>query len=87
MREKIKKVLKEIIISLIIGYDTDNYLIHENINLIDDFGFGSIEIIQLIIKIEKTFQIKIKDEDLLLDNFSDYKVLTEIIQRELEAKS
>lgn len=42
-----------------------------NANLQNEFGMDSIILIELIIELETVFDIEIKDEDLLLENFEN----------------
>lgn len=50
-----------------------------NTDLIDDLGFDSINIISLVICLEKEFEIEIPDEFLLLENLRSYAKVKEMI--------
>lgn len=42
-----------------------------NANLQNEFGMDSIILIELIVELETVFDIEIRDEDLLLENFEN----------------
>lgn len=81
MINKFDKKLKEIIVECKDGIDITK--IDEQIDLVRDFGFDSINIIQLIVQIESEFDIEIGDEDLILARLSPYKNLVEILNKKL----
>lgn len=74
--------LKELIVSS--GEDININDIDENTDLVRDFNFNSISIIQLVVEIESSFSIEIDDENLLLEKLSPYKNLLNIIKTLLE---
>jgi acyl carrier protein len=78
---KFEKKLKEVIASC------GNYVIFENINddtdLVRDFNFSSIDIIQLVVELESAFDIEIDDDDLLIESLAPYKSLIEILKLKL----
>lgn len=57
--------------------------IHNASRLDDLFGMDSIAITELIIGIEKEFNIKIPAEDLSVEIFQDLKTLTEYVKKRL----
>lgn len=69
--------LKKVIASC--GNDVDVAEIDENTDVVRDFHFDSINIIQLVVELENQFDIEIEDEFLLLDKLSPYKSLVEIL--------
>lgn len=44
--------------------------ISEDMRLIEDFDFDSLQLINLILEIEKTFHIEFQDADMLFDNYN-----------------
>lgn len=49
---------------------------------LQELGFDSIDFIQLVVKIEQKFQIFIKDEDLLFENFSTMSKIMDYVEQE-----
>lgn len=47
----------------------DHLNIKEDTNLIDELGFTSIDIMNLILELEQSFKVTFKDQDLDLDHF------------------
>lgn len=76
--------LKELIISS--GEDIDINDINETTDLVRDFNFNSISLIQLVVNIESAFNIEIDDENLLFEKLSPYKGLINIIKEKLNNK-
>lgn len=68
----------------------DNSLDTKDINsktdLVNDLGFDSISIIQLVVELENEFDIEINDEYLLIEYLSPFKSLIEIINNSINAK-
>jgi acyl carrier protein len=54
----------------------------ENDNL-EDKGLDSVHSMQLIIELEKLFDIEFDDDDLILDNFSTIKEIYQIVSTKL----
>lgn len=52
-----------------------------NMNLIDDLGFDSINMLQLILELEEKFNITLLDDDLDIDNFKNIKAITTLIEK------
>lgn len=73
--------LKELIVSS--GEDIEINNINETTDLVRDFNFNSISIIQLIVEIESLFYIEIDDNDLSLEKLSPYTSLVEILKIKL----
>jgi Phosphopantetheine attachment site. len=55
-----------------------------NINLIDDLGFDSITIIQLVVDIESKFNILFSHEDMIMDKLNNISALYYLIFELLE---
>lgn len=53
--------------------------LNDNTDLIDDLDFDSINIISLVICLEKELEIEIPDEFLLLENLRSYAKVKEMI--------
>ena len=77
--KKYEEELKEIIISCseCVTYEE----INEETDLVEDFGFSSINIIELVVRIEEKFDIEIDDIFLTEEKLTKYKNLLEIISR------
>lgn len=49
----------------------------DDLNIFDDFGYDSLSFIELIIKLESTFQIQFDEENLISDNFGSVLEITQ----------
>lgn len=81
MNCEIESKLQELIVSS--GEDVDFNKINEDTDLVRDFNFDSISLIQLVVNIEKTFNIEINDEDLLIEKLSQYRELVMMLEEKL----
>lgn len=81
MAYKFEERLKAVIVSC--RDDIDLSKINEKTDLVRDFGFDSINMIQLVVDIESTFDIEIGDENLLQEKLSPYISLVEILKAKL----
>lgn len=75
--------LKEIIVSCSNDKLIKSQKINTDTDLIRDYNFNSINIITLVVEIERNFDIEIDDEDLLLDRISSYVGLVDILKSKL----
>ena len=73
-----EEVISNIIKELVPGQTTS---ICVNMNLIDDLGFDSINMLQLILELEERFNISLSDDDLDIDNFKSVKSITTLIEK------
>ena len=81
MAYKFEKKLKEIIV--LCGEAVDINKIDANTDLVKDFEFSSINIIQLVVEIESIFEVEIEDENLFLEKLSNYSNLVNILRTKL----
>ena len=85
MKNDIDAKLKPIVIKL-----ADNLIKSEDINddshLISDFGYDSIQTIQLVVEIEKKFKMEFDDEDLTNETFVTYGSLKKTLAKKLKIK-
>ena len=73
---------KEVILNIIKDLSPNqNTEISPGMNLIDDLGFDSINMLQLILELEEKFDISISDDDLDIDNFNSVKSITALIEK------
>lgn len=79
----IERKLKELIVD-ITTEEVDNNSIDTNTDLINDLGFDSIEIIELIVEIENEFKIEIDDDDINMNILTTYSELLSMIERKLQ---
>lgn len=70
--------LKEIIVSC--GDDIDISKININSDLIQDFSYTSINIIQMVVAIEDKFNIIIDDQYLVFEKLSPYSELIKMLK-------
>ena len=82
MANRFDEKLKEIIVSC--GGEIDIEKINEDTDLIRDFDFNSINIVQLVVQLESTFGIELDNESLLLEKLSTYKGLVDILKAKLD---
>lgn len=79
-----KKKLYAIIEKLMKNVDV---VLSEDMNLIDDLNFDSIQLINLIIEIEEQFGVEFNDSDLLFDHFNRISDLCSLINQLLNKES
>jgi len=82
MTYKFEETLKEVIVEC--GDDISIDQINENVDLVRDLNYNSINLIQLVIGLENAFNIEIDDDNLLLEKLSPYKKLVEILKSKLD---
>lgn len=81
MRElnNIIKELDRLIVECSIERNVTTEDVNDCTDLVTDFGYDSISIITLIVRIETDFSICFDDDLLLLDNIKNYKWLKEYV--------
>ena len=77
IEERIKKLIREA------DENVDVERLDEKTNLIDDYGFDSVNLVQLVVSIEDEFGIECEDDDLEMDKTSKYRELIKIIEKKL----
>jgi len=82
MINNVEEELKRIIFSC--GENIVKADINENTDLVNDFGFTSINLVQLVVEIEEVFNIEIDDDYLSLEKLSPYKSLLEILYTKMK---
>ena len=85
----IDKKLKSIIITIAthVAQDVDENLINENTILTSELGYDSVQIIELIVALEDEFNIEIDDDDLDIENLTNYGNLYEMICKKTEGSN
>lgn len=78
MRDRLIKIIKELV-----EEDID-FNITSDIDLIDDVGFDSITIIQLIVSIETEFNIELEDYELMMQNIRKLNYLVELLEKKVQ---
>lgn len=84
-----KKTLKNKLIELLLDCSTvekeelDKFENIEDVSLIEDLKFDSVELMEFIICVEEEFGIEI-GEDILLENFDNFKILLDCIYKKME---
>lgn len=58
--------------------------INDRTNLINDFGYDSVQMIDFIVDVESEYNIRIDDEDLDLGVLTQYNTLKDFINRKME---
>jgi acyl carrier protein len=81
MLYRFENKLRELIVSCGDGVELEK--INEETDIVRDFGFNSINIIQLVVEMESTFDIEVDDENLLQEKLSPYKSLVEMLRAKL----
>lgn len=57
--------------------------INEDTNLVDNLGLDSLAMIELILEIEKVFNVQMDDEDMDINILTKYTSLKELIVRKI----
>lgn len=78
MRDRLIKIIKELV------EDDIDFNITSDIDLIDDVGFDSITIIQLIVSIETEFNIELEDYELMMQNIRKLNYLVELLEKKVQ---
>ncbi len=73
--------LKKIIVNCNSNANID--IINMETDLVADFGFESVDLVQLVIDMETSFNVEFEDEYLVIERLSPYKELVEIIRTKL----
>lgn len=81
--ERIKNILKEEQIT-VLGDQVDN--ITDETSLINDFALDSIQILELIVNIEKEFEIECNADELNIDLFDCYADLVDFVYKKVNLK-
>lgn len=79
MKIDLEKKLNKIILN--IANNIEEKTIDNKTNLIRDYKFNSINMVQLIVEIESEFNIVFDDDDLLIENLSNYEDLLAIVNK------
>lgn len=78
---KLKRIVIKLADSLVKSEE-----VNDNSHLISDFGYDSIQIIQLVVEIEKEFKMEFDDEDLTNETFLTYGSLKKTLAKKLKNK-
>lgn len=75
-----KGMLKELLVEVLDsrGYSADEI---ECSDFIQDYGLDSITFVTIVVEIEQKFNVKILDEDLLLEKFRSLESIIYVIER------
>ncbi|MCK5708434.1 MAG: acyl carrier protein [Candidatus Aureabacteria bacterium] len=81
--EKFTKIIKEILVDEILIAIPEDQLT-ENDNLVKDLGLDSIQIMELIVILEKKFKFRFEDSDLNYKVFKDILSLANHLKKKLK---
>ena len=81
-KKEVDRELKKIIATYVAVNDISD--INENTNLIEDLDMDSVGLISLIVEIEKNFFIHFEENELLVENITNYKNLLKYICESME---
>jgi acyl carrier protein len=84
-RERIKKEIEKIYMKEN-GNTINKIDINENMNLIEDFYFDSLKMMELVTSLEEEFNIEVDDDDLLAIGQGDVMDIFIIIEKLIAAK-
>lgn len=73
--EEVQETLKEILQKY-----TEKEILNENISLIEDLEFDSLQLVAVLAEIEETFQISFDEGEKLLDMVDDLKEMVQYIE-------
>jgi len=65
------------------GEDYKDHVIEADDNICEKFGFTSLEIINVIIGIEDRYNIKVDEDDLILENFDTINKIIEYVCKKI----
>ena len=85
MEASFEKELKNLIIKNSILRISESEITDES-DIINDFGYNSITIIQIVIDIEREFGIEFEEDDLAIDIIGNYKTLKEYIGKRIPVR-
>lgn len=71
------------IISVCSNMEINKDQITDETNLITDFQFDSVKIIEMIVQLEREFNIEIEDVDLDIAVLTKYRLLERLIQKKV----
>lgn len=77
IESRLKKIIK------LCNQNVDVNSIGNKTNLVEDLGFDSISIIQLVVELENEFDIEIDDKYLLIESLSPFYSLIDIINHSI----
>lgn len=83
VREEIRTLVGQIYLK---GKKDQIFEVHNTQLLIDDLGFDSMEILELITKVEKKFRIEIPDDNLKAEFFTSIDTVTKWVIKLKETK-
>ena len=64
----------------------EKVIFQDDILLIEDLGFDSMQLMSLIAELEDVFQIEFKDSDMLFDSFNRIGDLCELVNKLISKK-
>lgn len=73
-----KRIVKIILLNT--DDNKENFVIGDNTKIIEDLGFDSVSIMNLIIELEKEFDFDFLENDNIIDIFSSIRSLQEYIE-------
>lgn len=79
IRERLVEVINEMC-----DYEYDKSTLETAKNLVDDLGFDSMQLVELIVNIENEFEISIDDDDLDIEKIALIDYLYNIICKQYE---
>lgn len=80
---KLKKIIKDIIRFDILDDNVEKMLDDSECDLMDDLGFDSLLMVQLIVEVENTFKLEFSLEDLDINILSKYTNLKNYIIKKI----
>ncbi len=84
-REYVKRELKDIIITFVQNMgETSIELNDEDILVGEEYGIDSVTMVQIIVEIERRFDIEVDDEYLTMDFLSSINALADFVIKLLE---
>lgn len=79
-KEKVYAIIKELM-------GNDDVELSDDAYLIDDLGFDSVQLMNLIVTLESEFGVEFDDSDMLFENFNQLSSLCDLVDQLLEKKS
>ncbi len=72
--------------NIIEAYASKEVVFTNDLNLVDDLGFDSIVIMEIVIKIEQEFDFEFDHDLLLFENIASYAFLSELMNKVIKGE-
>ena len=67
--------------------EIESHEVNDTVSLIDDLNLVSIQILELIVQLEKEFGIELQDEDLDIASFANINAVAKLVEKRTNSES